>query len=340
MLWEGRESASWSDLSEALRHDPDWGNNPLTHEEAELDIRNSGFLVRDLDDKWRFVHRSILEYFAARLEVVRLSSGERPRYIPTDGYRLFLTELLARHWLDSGISPFAPRSWLVSRGDDVRSNQWSLLAAASQVLPDGASVELAGIDSLKLAGEFAWAATKFRSISLTIEDGRNYFNRCKFTNCQMTINGTAPVLDFRNCEFQETTLKFTEMPNWVTPYDPSSVRSAAGVPFAVWDLAMAVEAGGNVYVGNRKWSLRASELELFLECERRLRGKTYKHNFLRGAKSAELEALLPSLIQNRFVEEDLSRQSHQLTWTSQGRTISTRLRTDPVSAQADIATLF
>ncbi len=48
MLWEEKESASWSDISEVLRHGPDWGNNPLTHEEAELDIRNSGFLVRDL----------------------------------------------------------------------------------------------------------------------------------------------------------------------------------------------------------------------------------------------------------------------------------------------------
>ena len=202
MLWEGRESASWSDLSEALRRAPEWGNNPLTHEEAELDIRNSGFLVRDLDDKWRFVHRSILEYFAARLEVLRLSSGERPRYIPTDGYRLFLTELVARHWLHSGKSPFPARAWLVARGDDVRSNQWSLLAAASKVLPPGRSVELAGIESLKLAGDFAWAATNFRAISLTIEDGRHVFNKCKFTNCQLII-GRAPILDFPGCEFRK-----------------------------------------------------------------------------------------------------------------------------------------
>jgi hypothetical protein len=340
MLWEEKESASWSDISEVLRHGPDWGNNPLTHEEAELDIRNSGFLVRDLDDKWRFAHRSILEYFAARAEVARLSSGERPRYIPTDGYRLFLTELLAHYWLESGKSPFPPRAWLISRGDDVRSNQWSLLAASSKVLPGGSRVELGGIDSLRLAENFAWATTKFQSVSLNIEDGYHDFIKCAFSNSQIFANNNLPVLDFRECSFQNTSLRFTTMPNWVTPYDPSGSRSTGEAPIAVWDLSQAVETGADVYVGNRKWLLRASELELFLECARRLRGKVFKHNFLRGANSAELEALLPSLIQHRLVHEDTSRQAHQLSWSSEGRAIVTRLRTDPLSAQADIASLF
>ena len=93
-------------------------------------------------------------------------------------------------------------------------------------------------------------------------------------------------------------MNFAAMPDWHTPFNSSGARGAAGdVPVAVWDLARALEAGAKVYVDHKGWSLRAGELALFLECEKRLRGKTNKHNFLRGAMSAELEALLPSLIQ-------------------------------------------
>ena len=111
MLWQGLDSASWGELADALREDEKWRDNPLTQEEAELDIRNSGFLVRELDDRWRFAHRSILEYFAARAENKRLGSGERPRPIPTDGYRLFLTVLLARSWFDKGEPPLPTYAW-------------------------------------------------------------------------------------------------------------------------------------------------------------------------------------------------------------------------------------
>ena len=55
MLWQARESESWSYLREVLHVSEDWRNSPLTDEEAELDIRNSGFLIRDLDDRYRFI---------------------------------------------------------------------------------------------------------------------------------------------------------------------------------------------------------------------------------------------------------------------------------------------
>ena len=56
--------------------------------------------------------------------------------------------------------------------------------------------------------------------------------------------------------------------------------------------------------------------------------------------SAQLEAVLPALIQKGLVEEDPSRQGHQLTWSSEGRATVTRLSTDPVRAQEEVASLF
>ncbi len=66
MLWQQVDSETWSYLREVLRKSPEWTSAPLTEEEVDTDIRNSGFLVRDLDDRYRFIHRSIMEYFAAR----------------------------------------------------------------------------------------------------------------------------------------------------------------------------------------------------------------------------------------------------------------------------------
>jgi hypothetical protein len=341
MLWEQKETATWNELSEVLRLDPAWGSDPLTQEEAELDIRNSGFLLRELDDKWRFVHRSISEYFAARAEVDRLQAGERPRYVPTDGYRLFLTELLARYWLESGEPPIPPRAWLIARGDEVRSNQWSLLAAATKMLPEGVSVTLSGIDAVKSEENLAWAQTNFNSVSLTISAGYVTFTKCKFTNCQIVvIENPETVTDFADCTYYNTTLRFSVFPDWITPHDISGGRGTAEVPIAVLDFSRAVEGGADVYVGGVKWSLCERDLYLFVECTKRLRGKVYAHNFLRGAYANELERLLPSLIKRQFVEEDSSRQSHQLNWSSRGRALVTRLRSHPVSAQAELAALF
>jgi hypothetical protein len=250
MLWEQKESATWNELSGILRLDPAWGEHPLTQEEAEVDIRNSGFLLRELDDQWRFVHRSILEYFAARAEVDRLRAGERPRNIPTDGYRLFLTELLARLWLDSGEPPIPPRAWIISRGDEVRANQWSLLAAASKLLPEGASVTVSDIDSLKSEEDLAWAGTNFKSVSFTISAGYVTFTRCNFSNCQIVVTENPQIVtDFERCAYQNTTFKYSVFPGWITPYDVSSTRGTVDVPVAVWDFSRAVEEGAKVFVG-------------------------------------------------------------------------------------------
>lgn len=238
MLWEGKESAAWNELAEVLRRGPDWGDNPLTYEEAELDIRNSGFLFREVDDKWRFVHRSILEYFAARAEVDRLQAGERPRYIPTDGYRWFLTELLARHWLEFGEPPFPPRAWLISRGDEVRANQWSLLAAASKMLPESALVTLSGIESLRLSEDFAWAATNFSSVSVSISAGHIVFSGCRFSNCEIELpENSQAVTTFEDCTYQNTSLRFVVVPDWTTPYDAASTRGVVDVPVAAWEFS-------------------------------------------------------------------------------------------------------
>lgn len=341
MLWEARESASWADVSRALRENSAWGDNPLTQEEAELDIRNSGFLIRELDDQWRFAHRSILEYFAAKVELNRLSEGERPRYIPTDGYRLFLTQLMASKWLSDGVSPIPFSSWLSSRGDEVRANQWSLLAAASTLLPENATVSLSiGSDLLTVSQDTNWKATHFKDLRLQITAGEVNFTRCIFLKCHIDIPDTADTLmHLKDCKYESTEIHFAVMPDWITDYDTDGDK-AVGVPVAAWTFSIAVEWGARVFVGRTEWLLNASHLSLFLEAGNRLKGKIQKRNFVRGAHGDKLKALLPRLLQEQLVDEDRSRQPHQLEWTSSGRALVAMLKMDPVQGQRRLAALF
>jgi hypothetical protein len=340
MLWSSRESAPWSELAEALRANPDWGNNPLTQEEAELDIRNSGFLVRDLDDKWRFNHRSVLEYFAARAELSRLILGERPRYIPTDGYSLFLTELIARYWLSEGTPPLSANAWQISRGSEVLANQWSFLAAASTLLPEGSLVTLSGVGKVETQVDTRWLNTHFKRTNLVVLTGYVEFRNCVFSDCAVNVDIERNAnLTCSECRFENTKLHFTEFPSWISSYDAANPQ-AIDAPVAVYEFSEYVDAGACVRVGNQEWVLRKAQLGIFLECARRLKGKVFKHNFLRGAFTHELGRLLPSLIQAQLVDEDSSRQSHQLSWTSRGRALATKLRNDPLVAQAEVAALF
>lgn len=246
LLWEARESASWADVSKVLREDPGWGNNPLTQGEAELDIRNSCFLIRELDDQWRFVHRSILEYFAAKVELRLLSEGERPRYIPTDGYRMFLTQLMASKWLHDDAAPIPFSSWSSSRGDDVRANQWSLLAIASTLLPETAVVSLSIKGAVTTKQDTNWKATHFKNLHLTITSGEVNFTRCVFSRSRIDVpKNWETVIRFKECKYDSTEIHFEAFPSWITNYDVEGEK-AVDVPIAAWIFSEAVEQGARV----------------------------------------------------------------------------------------------
>jgi hypothetical protein len=118
-LWSGRESADWPHIRATLQKLPSWGDSPLTEEEAQVDIRNSGFLVRDLDDRFRFIHRSLMEFLAARAEIGHLRADKKPRAMPTDGFRLFLTQLIAKDWIEHQSPCFGGKTWAQNRGISV-----------------------------------------------------------------------------------------------------------------------------------------------------------------------------------------------------------------------------
>lgn len=340
MLWKSLESASWTDVSDALREDPEWGNNPLTQEEAELDMRNSGFMVRDLDNRWRFAHRSILEFFAAKVEIIRLSSGDRPRHIPTDGYRLFLANLLAAKWIKDSASPIPIQSWRPARGEEVRANQWSLLAAASCTQPKESIVSLSGVGALTTVDDTTWRSANLRDLQLTIRNGSVYFDQCNFSNAMINVpENTDTVIWFDDCKFKGTTIKFDVFPWWRTTHDAEG-GGAIDVPVAVWDFSSAVEAGAKVFVKDKQWKLRSSDLRVFLEAAKRLKGKVFEHNFTRGPYASELASLLRGLIQSGIIDEDTSRQPHQLKRSSVCRALVTMLQKDPVEAQAELSAKF
>lgn len=339
MLWEARESVSWAEIVEILRDDPEWGNNPLTQDEAERDVRNSGFLVRELDNRWRFAHRSILEYFSARAELDRIVSGERPRYIPTDGYRLFLTELIATRWMQEGSAPFPARSWNESRGLEVRRNQWSLLASASATLPEEAAVPLLEVGVLSTIADAAWTSVIFQQLHLSIDDGRVTFQNCDFSRCKLEIPNPSVVVDFERCKFDVTTISFSRMPRWRTQYDVEKPE-AMDVPIAVWRLSEWVEAGAEIVVGDDRWLLCESDLSLFLRAVKGLRSKARGPQLTRGADGERLVQLIRSFTQHGLTSESNLSASRSPMLNAVGRSLVAKLQNDPLRGQIEVHAIF
>lgn len=337
MLWKGRESEPWAYLREVLREEDAWKGNPLPDEQVELDVRTSGFLVRDLDNRYRFIHRSIMEYFAADAERVRLEHGDRPRHFPTDGFRLFLVNLLAHQWRATGVCPVPHRSWDQGRGESVIEAQMSLLAAASVLIPDGALVDLSEVHKVRTSTTMQWKGVRLRRLEWRHAGGDLRFRGCAFHDVEIVVeNGSHPT--FENCTFAGTRLVFLESPSWsVAGTAVHGPRLGLGLPGQFWELSELADQQAEIVIAGRRWSASIDTLDLCAQAWQRVgRGKIAKDNFARGTRATELSALLDTMVREGLIEEDTSRTGHQLEGTQKFRSFIGTLASDPIAAQATL----
>lgn len=338
MLWKGRESEPWTYLRDVLRVEEAWKGNPLPDDQVELDIRTSGFLVRDLDNRYRFIHRSIMEYFAADAERVRLERGDRPRHFPTDGFRLFLVNLLARQWHTTAASPFPHRSWDQGRGEGVLEAQMSLLAAASALIPDGSVVELSGVQRVRTSTMMNWKGVRFRKFEWRHAGGELQFSGCSFHDIEIVVeNGSRPTFD--KCSFSGTRLTFLESPSWSVPDTVIlGPRLRLGLPNQYWELSELADQQVDIVISGKRWTTPVSSLDLCAQAWQRVAsGKIAKDNFARGTRASELSALLDALVREGLIAEDTSRSGHQLEATQKFRAFIGMLASDPIAAQTTLA---
>jgi NACHT domain/Restriction endonuclease len=332
MLWSGRESESWSYISEVLRRQELWQQNPLSDEEADFDIRNSGFLIRDMDDEYRFIHRSIMEFFASVKELGRLRNFERPRHFPTDGFRLFLSQLIADAWLKENEAPLplVPQG----RGGFALNPQMSMLAAASTMIPEDRRVRLKGIGLVETEGDQQWRRVKFEGFQWRHYGADVRFEMCEFANCSIRLEGFQQ-RGFEECEFSQSEIHFAQTPDW--GYLVWDAKSRAERPLWVQQLAELKSAGARVYVEDKEWTLSSLQLFMCSELVSRMRGKVSGDSLFGGVFAEELRGLLPVLIRRGWVREDTSRRPHQFELSTRAREILGGLSRDPLTVQREFA---
>lgn len=334
MLWNGKESATWQNLREVLANQDIWKNNPLTNDDIERDIRNSGFLVRDLDNKYRFIHRSIMEYFAAVDEIRRLADGERPRHYPSDGFRLFLNQLISSYWIENGRLPFHSTSWnSADHGADAIVAQLEMVANASHMIPSGKRGKLEGIYKLTSRGALRFSSTEFPGLEWN-HDGSLIFNNCHFSGTRIIL-AKGSTAHFSDADVGVLVLDL-DRPDAVTLPQAKleSATASLQLPQHIISLADLKDRGATISISGKQWGLSLKNLNMFAAMLSRLKkGKIQINNFSKGAHGSELSRLFPELKRKQFISEDTSRQPHQLELHSRVRSLVGKLKTNPLDVQ-------
>jgi hypothetical protein len=331
MLWEAKERADWSTIRRVLHQDPSWKDNPLTDSEAELDIRNSGFLIRDFDDKFRFVHRSILEYFAATHELSGIMEGKKLRHFPTDGYRMFLLNLMSRAWLKQGYDVFPDSSWASSNGDTVLAAISATLSAATQIEPVNGEKYLVGNrkNILVLENEL-WKNAIFTNCHIQVRDGTCGFENCVFKDTSIEVRSGVALegcLGVRSAMHFETG---NSVSNQTMQLELNAKQLRFSIPIEIWILGRVIDDGFSVTVSGQGWKITYKMLDLLVNTIGRIRGKVKKSNWQSGLTGEGNRELLEKLVKIGFVEEDTSREGHQLQISHEGLRRLGEVRTRPL----------
>ena len=347
MLWSATDSARWEELAEYLRAERAWRESPISDDEAELDIRKSGFLIRDLDDQYRFAHRSVMEFFAAEAELRRFTEGAGPRHFPTDGFRHFVAAFTARHWLEHQEPPFGSTSWVAAkRGETAIEAQLALLASATELLPAGVRVPLSGVYSAVTKQEMRWKQVSFRDMTWTIAGGAARFQDCAFDGCTLILQRGDERPELRSCSFTDSQLEFRQIPSWKEPFSPLvGSEGTLAVPAWIWDLATLRTEGVKIQLPGGEWKLPRRVLELCAEVFSRFRaGKTSDDSFSKGKHGEELRAILPRLKSSGWVETGKggtrSKNPHMLYLGAEANAALSKLSSKPVEAQDAMLDVF
>ncbi len=336
LLWSGHESEEWNYLLEVLRRQPAWKDNPLGDDEAEIDIRRSGFLIRDLDDRFHFVHRSIMEFFAAQTEVRALVEGKKPRGLPTDGCRLFVAALLAAEWLQQGKVPIPPASWVarqVGRMADLQHAKMFLLADSSRHIPEGNRAEFGHPREILTEGSMRWSRVVFTGLSWQHHEGELRFQRCQFVSTKLTLV-EIECARWEKCGFEQTTIDFRKQPKWVKPQRVlGGGRGRLSVPGAFWDLAELVTRGAEVTISGQRWNIDLEQLTLCAEVYGRLQHIRSKRKFLQGNYRGSIKEVYGELVRRGWIDQYSRRGRMVVALSPWAKTMFGELPKNPLGIQ-------
>ena len=342
MIWEQKERADWDTLKRVLHEDPHWKENSLTDSEAELDIRNSGFLIREYDDSYKFVHRSIMEYFAARAEFGRIKSGIKPREIPTDGYRTFLFQILAREWIEQKKDPFPERLWQESMGDTVLSSISNTLSAISFYVSEGDSrYKILDRRSIQINGNQHWRNIDAINCKIKIIDGIVKFEDCFFNN---TIFDVLKMPYFINCNFADCSLilgpKEVDIFAENVPFVLDAQLLSYNASLILWYLSYLCQMSISIIWSNKAFNIKFDNVKLLFEVLSRIKGKIFIDYWKKGKMKTIHETILNELIKEGYVDKDTSRQGHQIKISHKGNELLMKAQLRPYEAYDEISRIL
>lgn len=334
LLWNGQESEVWEKLLLILKEQHDWKDNPISPDEFDLDVRKSGFLIRDIDDRFRFIHRSIMEFFAAKMEFERLENGERPRYFPTDGYQNFLLLFIAKSWLENNTPPLPKTSWEVSRGMETINNQASILASASHYIPGGKKGNLSLFNFFS-NGDIEWNNVNIDNSKITHTLGKIRFIKCNLTSTSLKIINVDSLI-LENCHINNVLLSIDCIPTWNDPtIKLDGPYGVLDIPKPYWMLAKIVSNGGKVLINNLNWTISENKLKNIADISHLMKTAVPLTVFNKS-RYLNLKTIFEKLVKNDIIIEDVSHNKNRdrnFITTKKFINLVGELKTNPLDCQ-------
>lgn len=319
-------SCDWAKVRSILVEAPEWGKTMVTDEEAQREIRTGGFLVREDDGKYRFVHRSIMEYLSASADLDSYSLGHKPMSPISDGHRMFAEFLSARAIQEE--RPIWPANcWYNERGEEVLRFQSAMVLGALEKVKR--SRKLRDVPNLFIDRGIELANVSFEGMTLKVScDG------VAFTNCTLirTIINTFSVIRLTSCKFTECRLVLDAIERVPAVVVDSKVTNSLALPQACFAAAALRDAGCVVEIGGTLWQLSVDELASFCELFGSIKGKAQITNVSRGKDKSWLMRVFARLKGDDLVEIDESRPSHQIALTAKLKKIIEGFKQDPIKS--------
>ncbi|WP_028585268.1 NACHT domain-containing protein [Desulfogranum mediterraneum] len=300
MITNSKDSEDWRYLKELLMQDDDWSESRLKDEEIDLDIRKSGFLIRDYDNKYKFIHRSIMEFLAARKEIKNLLNGDKISYFRTDGYKMFLEQLVGLHWLENNQTPFQVHSWDEGRGKDAINSQILLLSGASQHFDK--NVNFLVPKKITIDTATTWNRVNFIKSNLKVIDAFIKFKNCSVDNSRIVLDGSS-ALYFDNSVIEHSNIFIGESVNLnETSFDLAPHQLNLFNKKYFWDMAYLHDQGNTINYKKSTFTLSYKKLEKLALSLHYLRDNIEIDNYAKSTRSQELLEIIPILKKHKIVE--------------------------------------
>lgn len=331
MVWERKERADWDNIKAVLHADESWKENSLTDVEAELDIRNSGFLIREYDDSYKFVHRSIMEFFAAKVESRRLKIGIKPREFPSDGFRTFLMQVLARDWAELGYDPYSDSLWNSAGSEAIYSSMTNTLAAISfsTISKDG-YFSIHDRKNLLVTSDQHWRSVRFTNCKFRKSSSEITFENCEFKGTTFDLDNR---FVFQNCKFETCSLSLPDVVFQLhSKFHGISIdaqQATSQLTPSFWYLSRLCDIGLSIFIVGKPFLFSEHMLQTFSEIISKLKGKIFVGNWRRGKIDSHHIAIMDDLIKQGVVILDKSRAGHQLQLSHKGNDLLARLANRP-----------